>query len=175
MYLKVIKIFKIPTGRQSRYHILTLDTREIRHRIGEVSPGVIKLSSGDITSQSQAVRPMTEPLDFINFNSKGMGLGTCSRQRAGRASPPRESPTYLLNNLGGHSHQLAQVHGLARTLARRKVKVSGAQEDSGRRGSHHPQTSCWQGWGDTHHDTWLGAWHSLGHDEAGLRFQGSQS
>lgn len=46
----------------------------------------------------------------------------------------------LLNNLGGHSHQLAQVHGLART-----------------------------------HDTWLGAWHSLGHDEAGLRFQGSQS
>lgn len=34
---------------------------------------------------------------------------------------------------------------------------------------------CWRGCGDTHHNTWLGAWHSLGHNETGLRFQGRQS
>lgn len=59
---------------------------------------------------------------LVTMDSRQMG-----KSKGPSALPPGESRTYLLNNLWGHSHQLTQIHWLARTLKRRKVRVRGTE------------------------------------------------
>lgn len=86
-----------------------------------------------------------------------MGSRQTLKSEGPSAFPPSESMPYLLDNLGGHSHKLAQIHWLARTLKRRKVKVRQAWNT---RHLEPPPTNGLLAKGapgdsDTHHNTWL--------------------